>query len=89
MIMLLALGCTGGTIQTSEGDDFALAFDGNSCVEIPVSAGDLPTDLTIEATVRGSVDHEPETPMPVAVLPDMPLFLSDAVILQISFDRYL
>jgi hypothetical protein len=67
MIMLLALGCTGGTIQTSEGDDFALAFDGNSCVEIPVSAGDLPTDLTIEATVRGSVDHEPETPMPVAV----------------------
>ncbi len=67
MITLLALGCTGGTLQTSGGDDFALAFDGDSCVEIPVSASDLPAELTIEATVRGSVDHEPETHMPVAV----------------------
>lgn len=67
MLMLLALACTGGVLQTNQGDDYALAFDGKSCVEVPVSASDLPTDLTVEATIRGSVDFEPETPMPVLV----------------------
>ena len=66
-LLSLLLACNGGSLNTGEDGDFALAFDGDGCAEVPVDINARSEDLTIDATVRGSVDAEPVGHKPVVI----------------------
>lgn len=64
MIVLIALlgGCS-GQVQVP-GGNYALAFDGNSCVEVPTDSAAASDEMTVELTLRASADastiaHQP------------------------------
>ncbi|HJN76914.1 MAG TPA: LamG-like jellyroll fold domain-containing protein [Myxococcota bacterium] len=58
MTLLLSVIACNGSINTGQDGDFALAFDGGGCVEVPVDVGARTEDLSIEAFVRGAVDAD-------------------------------
>jgi len=66
-LLIALIACTDGSLNTGEEGDFALAFDGDGCAEIPVDVVARTEDLTIEATVRGAVDAEPVGHKPVVI----------------------
>ncbi|MCP4807259.1 MAG: LamG domain-containing protein [Proteobacteria bacterium] len=61
------LACNGGQLPTGTGGDYALAFDGDGCAQVPVDAAARGDALTIEAEVRGAVDASPVGHKPVVV----------------------
>lgn len=66
-LLIAVIGCTDGSINTGEEGDFALAFDGNGCAEVPVDVAARSEDITIEATVRGAVDADPVGHKPIVI----------------------